>query len=401
MLLSNLSPANVSILESRKAEAFVRYGILVITFFLLLYSAVTQQAKGDEGGAYLPAFDQAFSLWPALDLSPYWSISSFYLWVVAALQAVAEPWASGKILVTGRLLSLGCWLILVGEQARSGRYKSLAVLFNPYVLIYSVRAHPLLPGLGLFYLFWTLVRRQKRVGLLILPFAVSFQVFIGGTVGLFMPKFPLQKNEVIRVLVIGVLALSGVLITWLTWGGMYPPKFASHVFFQEYHVHGKPSFGYLGTVFMVAGGLFWVIGNRTVEDIKQHRTYSLIVVGLLILAAVLLYKTATIVGIARQLSQAALANGQLGWVISYLLLGLGWLRLHRDHYPLFFGLLGAAVLLVTLPYLYERISVFATIAPCLAWCSLQQSEKQQKGLVLTICCVFVLLFIMYQRYGSL
>ncbi|WP_080054858.1 hypothetical protein [Spirosoma aerolatum] len=396
-----MNSAKVAIFESRKAESFVRYGLVAITFFLLLYSASTQQAKGDEGGAYLPAFEQAFTLWPALDLSPYWSISSFYLWVIAALQAVVGPLVSGKILLVGRLLSLACWLILVWLHARSSRYKSLVVLFNPYVLIYSVRAHPLLPGIFLFYLFWTLVRQHKKAGLLILPFAVSFQVFIGGAVGLFMPKVPLQKDEVIRIVVIGLLALSGVLITWLTWGGMYPPKFASHVFFQEYHVHGKPSFGYLGTVFMMAGGVFWFIGNRTLAEIKQHRTYSLVVIGLLILAGAFLYKTATIVGIARQLSQSYLANDQLGWVLIFVLIGLGWLRLHRDHYPVFFGLLGASVLLVTLPYLYERISVFATIAPCLAWCSLQSSEKQQKGLVLTMCCVFVLLFIAYQRYGSL
>jgi len=396
-----LNSAKVAISESRKTESFVRYGLIAITFFLLLYSAITQQAKGDEGGAYLPAFEQAFSLWPALDLSPYWSISSFYLWVVAALQAVVDPLASGKILLTGRLLSLACWFILVWVHARSGLYKSLVVLFNPYVLIYSVRAHPLLPGILLFYIFWTLVRQNKKAGFLFLPFAVSFQVFIGGTVGLFMPTLPLQKGAVIRVVTIGLLALLGVLITWLSWGGMYPPKFVNHVFFQEYHVHGKPSFGYLATVFMMAGGVLWFIGNRTFEDIKEHRTYSLVVIGLLILASIFLYKTATIVGIARQLSQSCLANDQLGWVLIFILIGLGWLRLHRDHYPLFFGLLGAAVLLVTLPYLYERISVFATIAPCLAWCSLQSSEKQQKGLILTMCFIFVLLFIAYQRYGSL
>ncbi|GAB4010692.1 hypothetical protein GCM10028808_22310 [Spirosoma migulaei] len=377
-------------------------GLISVTLFILVYFVLTQQARGDEGGAYLPSFEQAYSLWPALDLSPYWSISSFYLWVVASLQAIIGDFAGAQFLLLGRILSLFCWLGLVLFHLRSTSYKALAVLFNPYVLIYSVRAHPFLPGILLFSIFWTLTRQNKKIGLLFLPIAVNFQVFIGGAIGLFMPRLPLQGKEVSRVIILGLLAVSGVLITWLTWGGMYPPKFVNHVFFKEYHVNGKPSFGYLGTVLMLAGSTLWLVGNRTIADIREHKTYSCTVIASLLLAAIALYFIADIIAIAREASQRVFgAYYQAGWVISYVVIGFGWLRLHRDHYSLFFGLLGAAVLLVTLPYLYERISVFATVAPCLAWCSLQKNETQQEALILVMCCLFVLCSIAYQLYGSL
>jgi hypothetical protein len=380
----------------------LRYGLIVVTLFVLVYFAITQQARGDEGGAYLPSFEQAYSVFPALDLSPYWSISSFYLWLIAALQAVTGDFAGAQFLLIGRILSILCWLGLVLATMRSGAYKALAVLFNPYVLIYCVRAHPFLPALLLFYIFWSLSQQHKKAGLLFLPLAVTFQVFIGGAIGLFMPKFPLQLNEVSRVVGLGLLAVSGVLITWLTWGGMYPPKFVNHVFFQEFHVNGKPSFGYLFTVLMLAGSILWLAGNRTISDIKRHKIYSWAVVGSLLVGAVALYFIADIVAIAREASQRLFGTYyQAGWVIGYALIGLGWLRLHRDHYALFFGLLGSAILLVTLPYLYERISVFATIAPCLAWCTLQKNEKQQQPLILVMACLFVLISVAYQLYGSL
>lgn len=387
-----------------KKLPLIYYGLIAATFFLLLYFSITLQPRGDEGGAYLPAFQQAYSKLPALDLSPFWAVSSFYLWIIGIIHyGFANLGLLGDyLLVIGRVVSLLCWLVLVYKHIDSGRYKALAVLFNPYVLIYASRAHPLLPGILLFYIFWELTRSNKRIGLLFLLFAVNFQVFIGGAIGLFMPTFPLVKREVVRVLIFGVVAILGVLITWLTWGGIYPVNFVNHYFFQHNHVNGKPSFGYLCTVFMLAGTTLWIGGNRTVRDMKEYRTYSQAVIVFMILAATALYFIADIVAIAREGSQLMLGkNEQIGWVVLYGLLGLGWLRVHRDQYPLFFGLLGAAVLLVTLPYLYERISIFATIAPCLAWCSLSEKEDQQDPLLITTCCLFVVSSVAYQLYGSL
>ena len=385
-----------------KKSFFLFWLVVAVTSLFQLFYVIYQPGRGDEGGAYLPAFEQAYSLWPALDLSPSWSISSFYLWVIAGLQAAASHPGAVHLLVVGRALSLLCWVVLVLLHLRSGTYKALAVLFNPYVLIYSVRAHPFLPAVLLFYFFWVLMRQNKWSGTLFLPFAVTFQVFLGGAIGLFTPRFPVQKTDVVRVGALGLVALSGIIITWLAWGGLYPPMFVKHVFFQTYHVNGHPSFGYLLTVPMLAGGVCWLTGNRTLAEVRQHFTYTTGVLLSLFVAAVILFFTARLVSIAQQTGNAATGRwGQANWVMAYALIGAGWLRVHRDQYPLFFGLLGSAVLLVTLPYLYERISVFATVAPCLAWCGMQSNEEQRTPLIMTGCIFFVLCFIVYQQYGSL
>ncbi|MBD2755314.1 hypothetical protein [Spirosoma validum] len=382
----------------------IYYGLITVTFFILLYFSITLLARGDEGGAYLPTFQQAYEKWPALDMSPYWAVSSFYLWIIdGILYGLASLGLLGDyLLLIGRVFSLLCWLILVCTHATSGKYKAMAILFNPYVLIYASRAHPLLPAILLFYLFWILIRQNKKIGLLFLLFAVNFQVFTGGAIGLFMPKFPLVRKEVLRVIGFGIVAISGVLITWYTWGGVYPVKFINHTFFQHQHVNGKPSFGYPFTVFMLAGSTIWLAGNRTINEIKQHQAYSWAVIAFMIIAAIALYFMANIVAIAREASQVILGNHyQIGWILLYTLIGLGWLRVHRDHYPLIFGLLGSAILLITLPYLYERISIFATIAPCLIWCGLSKNEDQQHRLLLPVCSLFVMGAILYQMYGSL
>ncbi|UFH57291.1 hypothetical protein [Spirosoma sp. KNUC1025] len=153
---------------------------------------------------------------------------------------------------------------------------------------------------------------------------------------------------------------------------------------------------------MLAGTTLWIAGNRTIRDIQTHRVYSLSVVIATIFAAIVLYFIADIVGIAREGSHLLLGTYyQVGWVAGFGLLGLGWLRVHRDHYPLFFGLLGSAILLITLPYLYERISIFATIAPCLIWCGLVKKEEQHDYLLLAICCLSVMSAAIYEIYGSL
>ncbi|UFH57290.1 hypothetical protein [Spirosoma sp. KNUC1025] len=218
-----------------KKQLQIYYGIIATTFFVLLYFSVTLQARGDEGGGYLDAFFQAYSIWPALDLSPAWSISSFYLWVIASAQAIlANLGLLGQFLLpSGRIIALLCWLVLAIIHVRNGRHKALAILFNPYVLIYASRAHPLLPGILLFYLFWILTIRGKKIGLLFLLFAVNFQVFTGGAIGLFAPTFPLVKKDVIRVIIFGVVAICGVLITWLTWGDV-PAKIYKPLFLSTY-----------------------------------------------------------------------------------------------------------------------------------------------------------------------
>lgn len=384
---------------TQKRVAFAYYILLIIAFSLLLFFALTLQPRGDEGAVYLLSFQQAYAKWPALDINPAWTISSFYLWLIATCKTLVNDIS---LLCIGRLFSLFCWSVLTVAHLNTCRYKALLVLFNPYFLVYAVRAHPLVPGILLFYLFWTFSQNKQRAGYIFLPFATNFQVFIGGIAGLYMPEIPFRKGDIIKIILISVLALSGIVITWLTWNGMYPTNFLNSDFYKQTYLEGKPSFGYLGTVLLLAGATWWVAGDRNLKDINQNKAYSwAIVVSILCIVFSLLF-SGNIIGIAREASFWISPNfHHLGCLCIYGLAGLGWLRLHRDHYMVFFGLFGSAILLITLPFFYERISVFATIAPCLAWANVGNDTNQHKSVTLAWCFIFLAFSVLYQLYGSL
>ncbi|AQG78112.1 hypothetical protein AWR27_01335 [Spirosoma montaniterrae] len=388
---------------AKPASLFPYYALVILATCLSLYLALTCQPKGDEGGLYLPAFEQAFDKWPAIDMSPYWPISSVYLWIIALLQALTGDSFGTQFIRIGRIVSLLCWMAVVVDLLRTGRYQGFIVLFNPYVLIYAIRAHPFVPSILLFYLFWNLSRRNKVAGLFFLPFAVNFQVFMAGVVGLFMPPWPLHPTPVMRAFGLGLLVIVGVGLTFLTWGGIYPINFTKHHFYNHYQKTGSPTFAYVISVLLLAGMVFWVVGERSVAQIRHHAGYSLAVVGGVLLGSLFLFFTTDIIGIAREVSVGVMGRAHpYGWVGAYGLLGLGWLRLHRDHYMVFFGLLVSALTLVSLHYFYERLSVFAFVAPCLAWCLAGVAPgRRHSWLLPLICSIFLVCSILYQRYGSL
>jgi|GEM_PF-3225391 len=386
----------VKYINRKYIPSSVYYVLVVLTFVLLGYIAMTLMPRGDEGGLYLPAFEQAFAKWPRIDLSPYWPVSSFYLWIVSSIQTLAgnQP----TLIQTGRLVSLVCWVVVVLRLLATRHRTGLLVLFNPYVLIYAIRAHPFVPGILLFYGFWVLTRRNRWVGWLLLPWAVNFQVFMAGAAGLFVPVWPLRRHEILLALLAGILVVTGVLLTFLTWGGVYPENFTKHHFYRTFQEHGEPTFSYIWSVLMLAGLIFWVAGCRTVAQMKQNGRYSLVVLGATAVGGLFLALSTDMVGITRDVM---LRVGQPGWVGLYCLAGLGWLRLHRSHYLIFFGLLASGLTLVSLHYFYERLSVFALIAPCLAWCCVGETDETDNWSVLLVCGLCLAGSIAYQFHGSL
>ncbi len=379
------------------------YGLIFLTACVSVFLAFTCQPKADEGYLYLPAFEQAYAKWPYVDMSPYWPVSSFYLWLIASLQAVTGTVFGPQFISIGRIVSLLCWLAVVVDLLRTGREKGLIVLFNPYVLVYANRAHPFVPSILLFYLFWLATQRNRRVGLLWLPLAVNFQVYMAGVVGLFTPTWPLRSAEFWRAFGLGLLVVAGVGLTFLTWSGIYPENFTKHHFYLHYQKQGTPTFQYIASVLLLAGLNFWVVGERSVAQMRQHGAYSLAVIAAVVAGSLWLFWAGDIVSVVREVSVLALkTNYQMGWVGIYALAGLGWLRLHRNHYMVFFGLLVSALTLVSLHYFYERLSIFAFVAPCLAWCWLEQTNsRRQAWLRLTVYVLFLACSIVYQRYGSL
>lgn len=384
------------------------YFILLFTLFILLYFCLTLESRGDEANLYLNSFKQASSKFPLIDLSPYWPISSFYLWIVAALKYCGSIYPQLTHLEIGRLFSLFCWFLLffipIKLNGNKFPWATVIVLFNPYLLVYATRSHPLVPGLLLFTLFWIVIQRNKAA-LILLAFAVNFQVFIAGTCGLFIPSYPFKKAEILKFLTISIAGVSGILITLVTWGGIFPENFYQSDLYKFEHIGATPSFGYPISVLLLSGLPLWFIGKRSFKEITSNSLQNqLVLISVLTGCIILFFLPKEIIGITSLGTKQLFGSSEkFVWITIYGLAGLGWLRVHRDHVPLFFGLLGSSILLITLPYFYERISFFASFAPCIAWTLMPDSTSNQPlhKFYPLILVIFLVLSILYQYCGSL
>jgi hypothetical protein len=386
------------------------YIILLLTVSVLLYLCFKGVSRGDEAYGYLYSLEQSFAKWPMVDLSPFWTISSFYLWVVSALHWLGGRIFEGNIIITGRLFSLICWIVMIIVSLNKKdtiRWKLLIILFNPYLLVFATRAHPLIPSILLSYLFWDYAKGSSATlrGILML-LSVNFQVYSGGATAMFLPttRGDITKPNIIQLIIYVSFAIAGVLITWLTWGGVYPVQFINHDFYSTYHVNGRPSFGYIPAILLLSGGIFYAIGERPLVSVFVKSNYNKFVIIIVLLCCIFLYFTQSIIGTISNITEGYLGNySKEAWVFLYGMLGIGWIKVHRDHLKLFLGLLGSGILLVALPYFYERITVFATIAPILAWCINCESrdDKVKEWRSLILCVFFLVLAVIYEQYGSL
>ena len=379
-----------------------------LTFCILLYFCFFLQSRGDESFPYLYSFRQAYSKFPGIDLSPYWPVSSFYLWLIGGLEHLTRPFLPFEFLTVGRLFSLLCWLtiLILGALFNQNRYpwKIAVVLFNPYLLVYATRAHPLIPALLLFLLFWFGVKSNRKIAYLLLPFAVNFQVFIGGAIGLFIPsRWPLKRNTFFEMAGFGLLALTGVILTWLTWGGVYPKHFIESDFYRTDHLNGKPSWGYPLSVVLLSGLPLWIIGSRGLKEFSQNKLYSISVISSVLISCLLLFAGPEVLGITELAGKFLFGDSsKVLWISTYGFLGLGWLRLDRNQASLLFGLLGSSVVLIGLPYFYERISFFATFAPCLVYAATQENNPPKNPFLLfSAILIFVIFAIIYELFGAL
>jgi hypothetical protein len=314
------------------------------------------------------------------------------------------------IILSGRLFSIICWLLtlrLVLLEENSVQWKLLFLIFNPLLLVFATRAHPLVPAILLIYVYWKMLgnRRIASAGLL-LTFAVNFQVYTGGIAAMLFSIWDKYffKKDIKDFAIIAAFAVAGVALTWITWGGLYPQQFLSHDFYRENHLNGTPSFGYLASILLLPGGYFFIIGDRPFNQLTNTSAYNFVVVILVVVCCFFLYFTKEIIGVTSLATNQFFGpGGKVIYIALYGLVGLGWLRVHRDHFFLLFGLLGAGVLLVLLPYFYERITIFASFAPCLGWClkSTQNEGTTHQVRSLVFCSLFVVLAVIYEFYGSL
>ena len=366
-----------------------------------IYLVFFQHLRGDEVVVYRCAFEQALQKFPALDTQPCWHISPYYLWVVSGLAYVS----SVPAVTMARLVPAACFLVgvYVGvlRPTKTPNLNLFLIWLNPYVLVYASRAHPFVPSLLVSFFAFQLLLKKLSSGFLLLAVQVSLQVFTAGVAGWFVPKpTEIKRPQVVFCALLAAAALVGLLATWLAWGGVYPASFLKSTFYAENHPNGTPSWGYLASVPMFAGFYLHLIGTRQWNSLPKATVKAyLILMGV---GFVLLTIDDTIWGLISIKSAALGLNGR--WISLFVLLvgGLGFFKIERDVYPLFMSLMAAAVLMVTLPFFYERLSIFAMVVPLLSWASLAKPTEQVGKLKFVIAAVFSIISqLLYAKYGAL
>ena len=378
-----------------------------IGFFILTYFIFSREIRGDEE-VYFEAFTHATKSWPMLDTSPLWSISSVYLWVISSFTVILNH--SFNEITIGRLLSLICWVFLLfvsNKNYQSARWGLFFLFFNPYVLIYSTRAHPLLPSLVLVWFFWKFINERKPVWGLFLLFAVNFQVFMGGVTAMLLPESFKNLNwEKIKLSFwAGVVSVFGVLVTWATWGGIYPQAFVNHEFFKIHHANGTASLGYIPLMFLLTGGMMWLLGKKSFNEKIVWNLNSWLITGFLVLSLFVLITGREITGLLYYGLNSVLPPlfSKIILILTLLFLGLGWFKIHRDFNFLLWGIIGSGILLTVLPYLYERIATFGILAPIMLWLLKVkfEEEKYNQNLFLVISAFSLVFAIFYEKFGAL
>lgn len=393
----------IKITENKNLLVFVIASICVLAYFV-----ATNQSKGDEADWYLKSLQQSYKLFPQLDFSPYWTVSSFYLWIIATFHTFLTNFTDISILTSGRIFSLLSWvfLLLFALKHYPTRFtKVLLIIFNPYFLVYATRAHPLVPSILMVLLFWYFLQKKSKLSGLFLVFAVNFQVFTGGITGMFLPDAVINftKSNIVKLITLVFIAICGVLITWLTWGGIYPEQFINHSFYTKYHKYGMLTYGYLPAMFMLSGATLWFIGDEPLKKTFRKKKQNGIILAFLILSGVVLYCVPDITGSVNNVFIEIVPNWHKPlWIITYIILGLGWCRVNESRFSLIIGVLSCAILLVVLPYFYERIAVFASLSPCLLWILRNKEDNTlPQNYSLSFGALFLLFAAAYEIFGAL
>jgi len=365
----------------------------------LLAVIATTAGKGDEVLYYLDTFQHAISVWPLIDLDPLWTVSPIYLWVVALIdQIFGDPIMSGRIL---SFLSFNAILSLqyFSAQKEKINWGYVIVLFHPFILVYACRAHPLLPTILFFVLFIKGMHKSRAYYLLLLM-AVNFQVYVAGFVGGLLPvKDHKEWSKIREFFLIGTAAALGIVLIWVLWGGFYPEHFLETTFYKEVHVGGTISLGYIPLVFIFTGIYVLILGGE-----NKYGVTAILFPLLLLLVFWLLGEepTGMFSNFVSKLASKLSVNKDILYYLVLFLFAFGWVRLNKGAVTMLLGLLGAAILLVPLPYLFERIAIFSSLSPLIYWSYTENSAKNWNlKFVIPVILISLLASAGYFRFGSL
>lgn len=373
-------------------------GLLVVLAVLLVQFVLATRLppRGDELKFYAPHFEAAAAVWPgwSRDLLAH-PISPVYVWIAGAVSALP-----GGSVIWMRLLSLAALGGCIGTCLLSprGRFLSaLIVMIHPFVLVYSVRAHPFVPAIGCLWLAWRLRRGSPWWSGIPVMLASSLQPYLAATALLWGIGAAGGRREALRAIVIaGVFGGAGVCLTWAAFGGIYPERFLESEFYRRYHLDGEPSYAYLLMVPLLGGLYLWILGRH-----GPTSRWIPIAIGALAISAVVFWIDPPLGPIRTATARLGLLTGP-AWIVIVGMMGAGWCRLHRDRAPLAGAVIASAAILSGLPYFYERIAWFGVL-PCLAlWAGVEvEGERVPRPLGITVVIVSLIGYAVYLRLGSL
>ncbi len=345
---------------------------LILFVLALVVVAFNTPPKGDEKRGYIEPFTRAVEVWPRLNTTEvHHGLSPLYLWVTGGLGRLPGgpiPWA--------RIVSLLCFVPIVltclYTKEANGRLALLA-LFNPFVVFYAVRGHPIMPAMLFLWLGWLNARRRPALGYAGILAAAHLQIYLGAAALFWAFAFGESRKEKITIFCRAAMwALLGICLNWWLIGGIYSESFYRSLQYQREHLYGSPSLGLLLLAPVCWGGTCWLLGCRAKTSIPM------LLLGLAAgaIAALLLHATRIPTGTIQAITDRFGSAGPLLWGLTVLALAAGLARWPRSFWQLAVGSLPAVLFFSSLPFLYERLVWFACYAPAVLWAGLQPPEAE-------------------------
>ncbi|KAA0217120.1 hypothetical protein EDM80_03595 [bacterium] len=320
-------------------------GVLVA---VLSYTAFATQWGIDEILFYGGAVQKAAETWPALETNPYATAPAFFLWLwCIPAKLGAEP------VIGARCISLACFALGAGLAISQRRNIELIVWLNPWVIVYAVRAHPLVGSMLLLTLALRCLERRPWLAAVLFALSAHFQVYMAGVtcalawVHLRSPwKSRLAAGAMIAA------AVAGAASNLLLWGGRVPQALQAWIEPMIAARHGIPVLATLPMIPVAAGAYLWFFRGKI-------ELWRLTAAGLAVWLVAFLERPAGPIDVASKFLPAH----AVWWCLAWVAIAAGWVKAGRGANIVLVSALAAAAVLSNSPFSNERVACFASYGP--------------------------------------
>lgn len=331
--------------ELSQRAMLAMFGALVA---VLLVTGVVTQWGVDEALFYGGAIEKAALTWPGLETNPRATAPAFFLWLwCIPAKFGAEP------VIGARCVSLACFALGAGLAIRQRRNIELIVWLNPWVIVYAVRAHPLIGSMLLLTLALRWMDRRPLVAAVLFALSAHFQVYMAGAVcGLALVHLRSNWNQ--RLLAGAMIAagLAGAGSNALLWGGRVPLELRSWIDAMVEDRHGIPVLATIPMVPVAAGAYVWFFRGRV-------QLWRLGVAAVAVWLVAWLERPAGPIDVASKF----LPGHAVWWCLAWIVIASGWVKAGRGANLVLASALAAAAVLSNSPFSNERVACFASFGP--------------------------------------